>query len=384
MKKVNLLILLIFILGLLSSCASPSQNTTIKITEKDLTSLPISGKGDSEIIYFNKDKIYYSKDIVNDQTPDLADKILFEYAIKRRQINKVHTLSNISMSSGSKAIHSNNLYIPFSTNKENILLKVNMDNHNAEIIKEWNTFPPLSYVYNLDNYLFLFGPKSNGGQIEYYIDKIDLNNNKEVNIVTKNMNNKKGQLIASIDAEDKYLYAFSINATGDKDLYRIVQYDMNGRECNSYPFDLAAFLSGKKTLYHEDDAISKIYKEKDYFILNTLNGRVFIFKILKDKLEPIKMPEKFYKDNPAGYHFLEYYDNKSNFAYFINTFGINNVIEVFNYLTGEFSSLELPKDNNCSYIYYRNAGGDLIIKKTNDEDINQVYYYYINCPVEIK
>lgn len=377
MKKISLLIILIFILCLISSCNSNRENIILK--ERDLKVISSKMESKSNIVFLNNEKLYYFTDIVNKETPDLANETLYEYNFNDKNTKKINTFTNIAVSSGSKALYNNSVYIPLATNIENTLYKIDTKSRSLEVIKKWITFPPLAYVYTVDDNLILFGPKTSDGiTIEYYINKIDLNSNNEKNIITKKMKNKKGETISCIDVDKEFIYAFSISATGDKEIYNIIQYDLNGKQSNVYPFDLKAFLDPTATLTGEDDAISKLYKEKDYFILNTLNGRVFIFKMVNNKLIPIKIPEKFYKNNPSGFHFIEYYDGKSEVAYFTNLSEENNIITIFNYSTEKFTTLELPNDIENQYNFDRNARGDLIVKKVNKKDISKVEYYYIN------
>lgn len=381
MKKIGFMILLILSLSLLSSCTSSQEDIVVK-EESNKNILP-QIPADSEIVFFDNQKLFYFTFESDSKTPDLANQTLYEYDIKENKTIKINTFSNIAISSDSKALHQNNFYMHLATNEQNHLVKVDTNTHSSEIIKKWSTFPTFAYVYTLDNNLILFGPNSIGSATEYYINKINLTDNSEVNIVAKKIENQKGELIASLDVDEKFIYAFSIASNGVNETYSIIKYDINGKQLSVYPFDLESFIS-MKTLLNEDDAIIRIYKEKNYFILNTINGRVFIFKISNDKLEPIKIPEKFFINNPAGYHFLEYYDGDSNYAYFINTFEQNNIIEVFNCETETFTTIKLTEDNNNINKYYRNAKGDLIIKKSNKQDIYKIQYIYENSPFDKK
>ena len=182
----------------------------------------------------------------------------------------------------------------------------------------------------------------------------------------------------SIDVDEKYIYTFSIKVDKNNEKYKISQYDLNGKLLKTYPFDLSFYLNFA-TLRGQDDSIFNLYKEKDYFIFNTLGGRIFVYKIVNNNLLPVKLPEKLYTENPSGYNFIEYYDGKSDFAYFANPFKENNIVMVFNYSTGNLTSLEFPKNKNECY-YYRNAAGDLIMQKPKEKNTSEFDYFYYTNP----
>lgn len=378
MKKISYLTILILISFLLSSCSLERTMNSPNGKENIAVHLPLKIDADAEVFFFNDEKLYYFTDEINSENPNLVNKTLHEYKFEDKKSNTLSSFADISVYSGSKTLTDNKLYLPLTQNNHNILVEINLENNSSKTIKKWMAFPPLTYVYNLNNNLILFGPNSlDNSTIEYSINKINPVNNKEVNIVKKEIKNQRGELISCIDVDGNYIYAFSITATNKEQKYNIIKYDLTGKQVSIYPFDLKTFLNPDKTLADQDDAIFNIYKEKDYFILNTLNGRVFIFKLINNKLQPVKIPDNFCTKNPSGFRFIEYYDGESDFAYFYNTFENNNVVIVFNYLTEEFTSLEFPKDNSI-YHYFRNAKGDLIVKKSKDQNLSQFYYYDID------
>lgn len=374
MKKIKFFTIpVLIVLFIFTACNSDRQKQTIN--ENSPKSVPVQINADAEIIVFDNQKLYYFMDKTGTPKTDLEEKTLFEYNFIDKKSRNVSSFADISTFSGSTVLVDNTLYIPLATNIQNILVKINIEKGSWETIKRWETFPPISYVYSIKNNLILFGPNSiNSSTTDYYINKMNLNGKEEKNIVKKRIKNKNGELISCIDVDENSIYAFSITSNGNDESYSIIKYDMNGKQCSTYPLDLKFFLNPVKTLVDQDDAISGIYKEKDYFILNSLNGRVFIFKLINNKLQSVKIPENFYKDNPSGFRFMDYHGD-SDFAYFYNTFKSNNEVSVFNYSSGKISSFEIPEHNKI-YSYIRNAHGDLIIKTSNDQNSNP--FYYIN------
>lgn len=377
MKKIRILAILIIISFLLVSCTNVDDNTK-SVAQDDLKIEPLQIETNAEIAFFDNESIFYFTDEITSKESDVVCKTLAEYNFKDKKTKKITSFEDISTHSGSITRSDNTLYMPLSTNDENILFKIDVNKNSSKEIKKWNTFPPLSYVYYLRGNLILFGPDViDQLTTHYYINKISLTDNKEVNIVKKKIKNNNGELISCVDVDESYIYAFSIKASDDSQKYSIIKYGLNGEEIDRYDFDLKAFLHPFETLANQDDAIINVYKEKDYFILNTINGKVFIFKLNMNQLQPIEIPENFYKMNPSGFRFLDY-NGSSDFAYFINTFENNNVITVFNYITEEFTSLELANDN--MYSYFRNAQGNLIVRKTNNQNSIEFYYYRIDSP----
>ena len=386
MKKISFFIMLISILIILTACTTQNKEPVKKpakaISSKSAIELiPIQIAANAEIAFFDNQKLYYYTDEFDSKSPELIDKTINVYDINIKTSKELNKIANISTYSGSFAMDQSDFYMPFSTNDENILVKADMKKNNAEIIKKWKTFPPLAYVYTIDNNLILFGPNEKGATTNYYINKINLDTNEEKNIITKKMKNLSGELIACIDVDDKYIYTFSIEVDGNIEKYKICQYDTNGTLLNTYPFDLKFYLDST-TLRGQDDAIAKIYKENDNFILTTLGGRVLIFKCKDNVLQPVKLPENLYKDNPSGFRFLEYYDGNSEFGYFVNSFKENNIVTVFNYSTEKVTTMEFPKSENdrASNDYFRNAAGDLVVKQSKGQSTNEFEYFYYKNP----
>lgn len=386
MKKISFFIMLITILIILTACTTknkePAKGPVKDIASKSAIELnPIQIAANAEIVFFNNQKLYYYTDEFDSKSPELIDKTINVYDINIKTSKKLNKIANISTYSGSVAMNHSSFYMPFSTNDENILVKADMGKNKAETIKKWKTFPPLAYVYTIDNNLILFGPNEKGETTDYYINKINLDTNKEENIIKKKMKNQNGELIACMDVDDKYIYTFSIKVDGNIEKYIISQYDTSGTLFKTYPFDLKFYIDSA-TFRGQDDAILKIYKENDNFILTTLGGRVFVYKIVNDKLQPVKLPENLYKDNPSGFRFLEYYDGNSEFGYFVNSFKENNIVTVFNYSTEKITTLEFTKSENdrASNDYYRNAAGDLVIKKSKGQSTNEFQYFYYKKP----
>ena len=389
MKKIRLFIQLVLILCMATACTNNEETAktiTPKIENKShMELIPIQIPTKAEIVFFNNQKLYYYTDVFETKTPENANKTLNEYDFNSKTSKPLFSVADITTYSASFALNQGNIYLPFSTNNvDSILVKANMKKGSTEIIKKWKTFPPLAYVYILDNNLILFGPNEDGKTTNYYINKIDLTTNKEEKLIEKKRKffkgSFKGEMMPCMDVDDKYIYTFSIKPNGKVMKYEISQYDVNGKLVHSYPFDLKVYF-GTETLEDPDDGISDLYKEKDYFILKTLGGRVFIFKVINNKLQPIKLPAKLYTGNPAGFHFLEYYDGNSDFAYFTNPFIENNIVTVFDYSTEKLTTLEFPKNDRACF-YTRNASGDLILKKPKGESTSEFEYFYYKNPVK--
>ena len=383
MKKTSLFIMIIFILTILAACtqnkvpAKEPDKAAANKSEMELT--PIQIPTNAEIVFFNNQKLYYYTDKFDTKTSEHANKTLNEYDFNSKTSKALFSVPDIITYSASFALKNSDIYLPFSTNNvETILVKADMEKGSTEIIKKWKTFPPFAFVYTLNNNLILYGPNEVGETTEYYVNKINLDTNKEENIIKKKRKNLIGELIPCIDVDDKYIYTFSIKVDKNSENYKISQYDSDGKLLKNYPFNLKFYLDSA-TLRGQDDAISDFYKKKDHFILETLGGRVFVFKIINNKMQPVKLPEKIYKENPSGFRFIKYFDGNSDFAYFANPFKENNIITVFNYSTEKLTKLEFPKNKGACF-YSKNASGDLIMKKPKEQNTSEFDYFYYKNP----
>ena len=375
MKKISHVVILIILAISLSGCLSeqPSELPT----EKNDFNESLNIDKNAEIALFNNENLFYFTSETNEETPDLTTMILYEYNFVDQKSKELSSYEDVSIYSGSKVLQGEKLYLPLTHNTDNILAEVNLENNSSKIIKQWETNPPLAFVYGLNQNIILFGPNTlEDSTFEYAIDTFNPDNNKETNLVNTEVKDQQGELIPTIDVEGDYIYALSITVQQNEHQYQIIKYDKNGKQISMYPFDLKAYFNPSATLVDQDDAIYRLYKEQDYFILNTLNGRVFIFKLVNNNLQPVPIPKEFYKENPSGFRFIEYYDGESDFGYFYNTFDHKNVITVFNYLTEEITTFDFPEDKS-NYFYFRNAKGDLIVHKSNDEGLSEFNYYNV-------
>jgi len=378
MKKISLLINLTILLLLLSSCSTDPQISPLLETDnKELTlDKPLNIDDNSEISFFNNEKLYFFTSETVKKDTESANMNFYEYIFDQEKSNIINSFTDITFHTGSKTIIDDKLYFPLTQNNQNILLEIRMENKKTKTIKKWTSYPPFSYVFNTNNHIVLFGPNTpDNSKIEYSIDTLNLENNQENNIVKKIIKDGEGELISSIDVDGEYIFAFSTTIKNNKHEYSVIKYDLTGKEIIKYPFDLQSFFKTDKTLINKDDTIFSMYKEGNYFILNTLNGRIFIFKLIDNQLQAVKIPENYYEENPSGFHFMEYTDEESDFAYFYNSFEKNNEVTVFNYLTEEFTTIGFPKEETSLYEFFRNAKGDLIVKRTNNSSANDFFHF---------
>ena len=190
MKKIRLFILIVIILCMATACSNDKEATKTTIPKVESKShmelIPIQIPTKAEIVFFNNQKLYYYTDVFETKTPENANKTLNEYDFNSKTSKPLFSVADITTYSASFALNQGNIYLPFSTNNvDSILVKANMEKGSTEIIKKWKTFPPLAYVYAIDDNLILFGPNEVGESTEYYVNKINLGTMKEKKIIFK-------------------------------------------------------------------------------------------------------------------------------------------------------------------------------------------------------
>lgn len=384
-KIKKILLVLILVLLILSFCSclknkeqSTASNFSVAQNNFEVLNIPLN----AEIIFFDNSNILYllsDQEINNDQQ---TEKTLFKYNFKEHKKYELTKFNNAITATESIACHGKKIYLPYKTSSNrNVLLEIDMESNSFKAIKQWDADTVFSYIYSIDNVLILFSIDAIDSEVtEYNIKQINLSDYSKKNIVSKRFSNKEAEFIPAIDVDDKYIYALLVKQVNEKQNYHIIKYDLGGNALKSYKLDLKNFIeqvnpSNKNDV--EKDIIFNIYKENNYFILTTLNGRISIFQQNKDGIDSIEVPKDLYEDFPSGYNFLNHLGKDNQFAYFVNPNKSKNTMYVFDYTTGEFTSINFSTDKNNINVYYRNETGDILLKKMNLYSINKQQYFYL-------
>lgn len=341
-----------------------------KVSYENLTNNKIPLDGEANILLIDNKRVYYYIDELNSLSQDLSNQALYYFDIASGQTGRIGIIESIAGGSGSVAMLGEKILLPLAKQgNQNVLFQIKLETESIEIAKQWTAFPPLSYVYSTEKEFIIFGPDVIDHSLtRYYIDKIDISNGQQDTIIESFHGEEGGTLISCVDIDQNNIYTYTISGKDKEESYAIFVYDFNGKKKESYALDL------KKSLKNEDVVVN-LYKFNEFFILNTLNGCNYIFQKTEDALKELKTPDVLFKN--GGYRVIESYDGEIEEMYFMNTFHDSEKLIIFSH-NASFHTIEFPKYENMSYSFYRNARGDLLVKKIAGDNLEKKEFFLID------
>lgn len=382
MKAKTIILLLLLETLVLSACASPSDDHKTDNDDKKYMN-QLSLPADAELLSFNNGDLFYFMDKTTDSKDDLfADKVLYSYSIKNNQKKQLADLKHISYATASVALSKGKLYLPCQMgDHQNELFEIDIDKSTVDSRLSWTADTVFSYIFSSNDKLVLFCIDAiNAKDTEYSIRVIDIEND-EVTVIAKQIaNSEYGTAISSIDVDNGYIYAFLVSNSKGTPAYSIEKYDLKGNVCDKINLKLEHFLEYTDINNKEDqetDMVFDLYVGGEYFILNTINGRVNIFEQEEGEVHSIDVPKEMYEKFPSSYKYLSSLGNGRS-AYFVNAFTGHHTLYLFDYSMGKFTPIDFPYNSNCMYFYVRNQKGDLVIKVIDMAHDDQTSYYYLD------
>jgi len=98
-----------------------------------------------------------------------------------------------------------------------------------------------------------------------------------------------------------------------KRTYQILRFEPNG-EADSFQVDLSELIE-VDTNGLSNDVIMYMEKIGDYFVLQTLNGRLYLLMMTDDSIQTTEIDSQFYRSVPGGYSFLTDINPNTNNLY---------------------------------------------------------------------
>ncbi|MCL2400139.1 MAG: hypothetical protein FWC91_10435 [Defluviitaleaceae bacterium] len=141
--------------------------------------------------------------------------------------------------------------------------------------------------------MIILAPHDMDSYRKFDIVKLDLSSGDYQVILTKSLYVPlfTGDRVFDIFVENSRIYMFrrTIDSRGDR--HYIDVYDFYGNKIISYPLDLLRFIFLPSI--GDRDSELDFFKFHNYFIFNTLNRRVAIFKLVDNELVRVELPRKF-------------------------------------------------------------------------------------------
>ena len=391
--KTSLKVVTLLLSGLLSACGTFDSKDIIDDTignnlEDELSVVSIDKEQfdfldfrvDSDILLFCNENIYYSIVDPLSSNPEEPYKTLYVYNVNERSDSEIFRFKDSRYSSGDAlAVYEDRLYLVCDTDEgSKVLNEIDLKTYRSHTIKEWQENTLFSGVYKIGDQIVLCNINIWEDETEYTITLIDSISLKETDVLRARADFQSGVIVKCISVDADYIYAFKETYFSDNSNtnHSISVYDSAGNNIRNISVDLNAFLDKSDELKMVDrDSIFDLYKEGEYFIFGSLNGRINIQSFNeKNETEQLEIPEPLYINLPGGYNFLKSPSIDNAYSYIVNPFTGENTMYIFDNSTANFKSISLPYDINHLNRYYRNERGDLLIEETDMGSFKKEYF----------
>jgi hypothetical protein len=388
MKKCFLLFISIILL--LAGCKVKSDHKDIKEYENKI-SIDISEKIDNisissgeellldneycNIIYFDAKQLIFTKDGDINQELDTAEALFYYYDIKSGKTVYLTKIENVYSSTQDIAILENRIYYPLSINENDVLieyiLEISLDDFECRLVKSRETDSSVTRLEATDNEVFRYYQREiSNDETDFYIDNIG-SLDKIENVIYTKYRDKAGNILVSTCVYKDRIFTYSI-IYNEKKEYVIGEYSLEGELLNQYNIDLTEFLKIKEV--NDTDVVYRIFREGNYFILNTLNNRIKIYKIIEGQgqLIDVETPPEF--EELLGARVIENYGNNSNYVYFMDSTG-GNIIYIFDIKKGKINKFNISGNDIQSNNILRDTEGNIITITQTDDSYK---YFFIS------
>lgn len=338
--------------------------------------------------YFDREKIIYFKDKQSELSVDLADMQVYLYDRKTGESKYLLEVPNVNNSKEDICFCKNKVYFTFgqvSTDQHyNSLLEVDVEQAAAQLIPIEGSNVPLVDIAVTDEDVFILKKNVlNGNQTDSIIDRLDGQKFTEIaktSYITGDSeeDENEGELFLDIKGEGELLYAYKEGVTF-KGFFLCMTREGEVKE--KYELDLKEYL---KLDMEEFDGLQEDGEEEeidysweigirgDYFMIETLNCRILMFKKENDKFIPIDVPEKLndkklketanpIKDFENGrYLFFHAYEEQSMY--------------IFDTQTEKFGRVNINSDSEVELIM-KNENNQFIFRIYKNDDTRDFLFY---------
>lgn len=330
-------------------------------------------------MYFDSSYIVYS---LSDEQTDTGAQIsqLYVYSLETatdRYVTDIvfpHTYLSVSL------IYNNCLYVTGSIQGEsNGIHQIDLTTLELRTIMQIDKDAGFVSVYQVKNSVILFYVSlSSETSMAYQIYSIDLTT-LNYSVILKEYINGEGTCVSCICVDEQYIYSYEITIHNDSPEYQIVMYTVDGVVAHRYPMDLADFITVQNKT--SNDSVNTMCKKGDYLILNTINGRIKIFKLGEKSMEGIKIPHNLYKNIPSDYHLYD------SIGKDYNSFIISNShlpqIYLFNADTGKLTGISVITQSDEYFQFISSYEGLTIVKAGSASESSSFYLLDLLCDYKV-
>lgn len=180
-----------------------------------------------------------------------------------------------------------------------------------------------------------------------------------------------GEYIVCMEVDGAYIYTFERETDGTDNQCRISRYGPEGGAEN-YPVDLSELIIVDADGISKD-VVVEMEKIGQFFVLSTLNRRLYVLRLTDDGIQKEPIDEKFYQPLRGKYSFLSTMGPEADSLY-IQSIRDNTMILRFDGETANFQEIQLP--DSPRLIFCGGSYGPWVVAQENLDGYGQRGPFY--------
>ena len=313
------------------------------------------------ILHIKDNKIIYLKD----NQDDVAERMNISIRVLEDGIDRIIGEINdyFGSSNSVKILDNENILYHYTDGEYNKILQIK-DNFDVKLISNELNYPPLSYIYILNNNnIILFCPNYNESENTYLYDIkcMNITDGTKKHLLTSKYNASlnNGEILSCINVFEGNIYTYMIMVQNNSKQYYIGKYNSKGELLYKINItkNMEEFL---KMENNQLDTVNEIIITQDNYILKTINSRI----ILLEKENFNRVPLWDYLDSYAEGTILNSFQNANKKLQYIYSIKYNEPSNIYlidlinnsssiinlNNIKGDIKNIELYEKENKIFI----------------------------------
>jgi hypothetical protein len=391
-----------FLIGVffLTSCVNQSYTNDITSAPDEIP-LKISDRGEfvidentvkldipdnATVMLYYKDMVYYTIEKYLSTEQDLPELSLFTLNVNTGKTVFLTRYFMANYSVHSFFVNAGFAYILASNykNYEHEILKVDLATGKSETLFTRNVPKDLEIysdsIFPCGSDIIYESVVGSGKTTYYSFDYIDSDTGKTAIIIEKsilleeNGDEAEGEIMFSMDTNNNNIFVLCETVKDGKyTKYILNKYGYDGELLQEIPDMTALDFKNNNPLFEGGDSIWYLYINSDIVTFDTINGRILMQKLGKNTISNYILPKELTEN--GMYHYVGDPGNTYSKLYF-NNYGLGNKFITFDTDSESFETYSVDIKESESRLYYRNAVGDMIVKKSWNEGEKYVVEYY--------
>lgn len=371
-KKLKLLVVLVTLCVLIASCQEKNQLLSVDMNQMQ----PLEMSADAEVFSFLGDDLFYLR---RDDSGENESAPCLIY----------HHNCNTGTSQYLGKIILPDMYINPAVQIENALYflgglpgnqigvcKVTLDTFELSQIYqlEQSAFFPRLCSYQ-DHLVLLYVLSEQEDIRDYQVMLLDTEGREQKLIVERECEFGSGTYLACMDADREYLYILEEEIRGKDRAYRILCCDSTG-EIDRCEIDLSEVIQVNAEGLDED-VVMEMKKVGEYWALNTLNRRFYLFRTKDDTIQKEPLNQLLDQSTPGKFRFLANSSPEAEHLYILPN---NNSTKMYLLEAGQPDLQEITLSVDEEWDFLEHCGTQMVMQKRTGDDKSQREYCLLSLP----